>query len=215
MCRMTTPIRTIVNSMGNLFDLSVAGHYLPDRVVIDSNLIVVHLLAAFPTPDPVVAARAAWLFGGLVSGATLAIVTPTIAAEVFHIAVKARYRAELPNHGLALARALPGRKRFDWIDLYKLDPTILQRFGPALQRLRQVMLRYNLYFLQPDDFQPMPPEAPTEEALLDLMSRYGLDSNDAAILLEAQRAGITSIATLDRDLQRAAPGFDIYTWLCH
>jgi hypothetical protein len=32
------------------------------------------------------------------------------------------------------------------------------------------------------------------------------------MLLEARRAGIMSIATLDSDICRAAVNFDVYTW---
>jgi predicted nucleic acid-binding protein len=44
------------------------------------------------------------------------------------------------------------------------------------------------------------------------MGRFQLDTSDAALLLEAQRAGIPSIATLDADFRRAQSDFDIYTW---
>ena len=45
-----------------------------------------------------------------------------------------------------------------------------------------------------------------------MIGRYGVDTNDAVIRLEARRAGISAVATLDPDMRRAAADFDIYTW---
>lgn len=45
------------------------------------------------------------------------------------------------------------------------------------------------------------------------MTAYALDSSDAAILVEARRAGVADVATLDADLRRAAADFTIHTWL--
>jgi len=49
--------------------------------------------------------------------------------------------------------------------------------------------------------------------LIRLVGRYGLDTNDALILMEASRLGISAIVTMDRDMRRALPDFDIYTWV--
>lgn len=49
--------------------------------------------------------------------------------------------------------------------------------------------------------------------LVHLVGKYGLDSNDAVILMEAQRCGVADIVTVDRDLLRAPADFTIYTWL--
>ena len=66
---------------------------------------------------------------------------------------------------------------------------------------------------KPDDLASLPGGTLWETELLRLVGRYHLDTADAAILLDAQRAGITSIATLDADLRRAQLDFDVYTWL--
>jgi predicted nucleic acid-binding protein len=49
--------------------------------------------------------------------------------------------------------------------------------------------------------------------LVEFVGAYGLDSSDAAILVEARRYGLTDIVTLDADMQRAQADFTIYTWL--
>ncbi len=45
------------------------------------------------------------------------------------------------------------------------------------------------------------------------MRRYRLDSGDAAILIEASRAGIDAVVSEDPDWRRASRDFDVHTWL--
>ncbi len=45
-----------------------------------------------------------------------------------------------------------------------------------------------------------------------MIGRYGLDTSDCLILMEAARLGVRSVVTMDRDLLRAQSDFDIYTW---
>ena len=84
---------------------------------------------------------------------------------------------------------------------------------PPLEQLRLLIDAERLQFLQPVDLFDFPDDSLWETELLRLVGRYHLDTNDAAILLDAQRAGITAIATLDADLRRAQLDFDVYTWL--
>ena len=71
----------------------------------------------------------------------------------------------------------------------------------------------NLLFLQPDDIGPIPSGRALDDELVRTMERYELDSSDAAILIEAARAGVFSIATADPGLHRAQLDFDVYAWL--
>lgn len=71
----------------------------------------------------------------------------------------------------------------------------------------------NLVLLQPADLGDIPSGRTLDDELVRTMERYELDSNDAAILLEAQRAGITAVASSDPDFRRAQIDFDVYTWL--
>lgn len=71
----------------------------------------------------------------------------------------------------------------------------------------------NLALLQPSDLGPIPSGRPLDEELVWTMERCELDSNDAAILIEARRAGVAAIATADPDLRRVSLDFDVYTWL--
>ena len=67
--------------------------------------------------------------------------------------------------------------------------------------------------LAPDELGPSSSGQAFDEELVHFVGTFGLDANDAAILLEAERHGLTDIVTLDADLQRAQRDFTIYTWL--
>lgn len=136
-----------------------------------------------------------------------------VANELFHLAIRDLYRDALPEYQAELADALPMRRRFDWLDLYKVIPELLDGFLSDLKRLKRLIEAEQLQFLQPEDLAALPDDTLWETELLRLVGRYQLDTNDAAILLDAQRAGITAIATLDADLRRAQRDFDVYTWL--
>ena len=111
------------------------------------------------------------------------------------------------------ARQMYGRPIRSWADLYKQDAAILQAFQPRLHGLRQRLTGSGLLFLAPDTLGSIPSGRSYDEELVHLIGTYGLDSNDALILMEAQRYGVTNIVSLDTDLQRAQADFTIYTWL--
>jgi hypothetical protein len=140
-------------------------------------------------------------------------VTLSCLKEVLHFAIKATYRSEIPNYLTGLGVAFPRQARYDWIDLYKIEPGILQGFHPDLTQLRRLMVAKHLLILQPEDLLRDPTGRSWEQALIDVIGLYGLDSSDASLLLEARKVSVFSIATLDPDLRRSAVDFDIYTWL--
>jgi predicted nucleic acid-binding protein len=204
---------TTIPRMGSVVDLAAPGHQIPDLLVVDTNLIIAHLMAHMHSPHPRTASRAAYLFRALQASNGIGLVTSTSLNEVLHFAIKAKYRLEVQSHLADLTAAYPNRSRFDWIDLYKIDPGILQSFGPDLERLRQHLIGSNPLFLQPEDWSPVSAGDSRDSELVRVIGRYGLDSSDAALLLEARQAGIFTVATLDPDLTRSAADFDVYTWL--
>jgi predicted nucleic acid-binding protein len=96
--------------------------------------------------------------------------------------------------------------------LYKVKPELLDLFRPQLERLQHLLSAGDMQLLQPNDLAPLPEGTRWETELLRLIGHYRLDTSDAAILFDTQRAGITSITTLDADLRRAQRDFDVYTW---
>lgn len=200
---------------GSVVDLSPGIVPLPDPIVVDTNILVERLLAAFlgalPTANAVQAQRANQFFLDLAARRGTGIVTPTIFTELVHIAIQFKYRQELLTRGNAL-RQMHGPLR-DWKDLYKRDPTILQAYALDLELLRRLLIANDLLFIDPDELGATPFGRGHDEELVALVGTYGLDSNDASILLEAQRCGVNAIITLGGDLKRGQSDFDIYTWL--
>jgi hypothetical protein len=97
--------------MGRVVDLSVPGSQFPDLVVVDTNLIIAHLLSNVHTPHPLTAARSAFLFRRLQAINGIGLITSSSLTEVMHFAIKAKYRLEIRNHLPQLATAYPNRSR--------------------------------------------------------------------------------------------------------
>jgi predicted nucleic acid-binding protein len=197
---------------GRVVDLSRPGAGFPDLIVVDTNIIVEFLLASYFVPsarDP----RVVQFFQDLNDQGGTGIVTPTVFREFVHVAVRAKYKHELRLMTSHERRSKYGFPASDWLDLYKQDASILQGFLPDLHTLRILLIANGLLFAAPDDLEPIASGRRFDEELVELVGAYGLDSNDAAILLEARQVGLTDIITLDVDMQRAQLDFDIYTWL--
>lgn len=82
-----------------------------------------------------------------------------------------------------------------------------------LRGLRERLLAEDVVILDPSNLTSPVAESHYALALPETVARYGLDSSDATILIEAARLGILSIVSFDRDMRRAAIDFDVYTWL--
>jgi predicted nucleic acid-binding protein len=202
---------------GSVVDLASPTTRLPSRLVLDSSIVIdwlvtVTRLSQSSTPTTA-QLRASRLVGRLVSEQAAGLLTSTCVAEVFHFVVKSRYRAELPNYQADLLASYPNVRRHGWEHLYKARSDLLRQFAPGLHRVRRLMTGNRLLVLQPSDLGGIPSGRSLDEELVRAMARYELDSNDAAILIEAQRAGVTSVATADPDLHRARLDFDVYTWI--
>ena len=103
-------------------------------------------------------------------------------------------------------------RRHGWEHLFKARSDLIRAFVAKLDQVRRLMEAANLLVLQPDDLGPISSGRTLDDELARTMERYELDSNDAAILVEARRAGVLAIASLDPDLRRAALDFDVYAW---
>lgn len=206
---------------GSLLDLSQPEVQLPEFVVMDSSVIIDWLDATYVTggtlqPLKPKHQQALQFFRALQSGGTVGCVTSVGFNEVFHVLLRRRFASEIPNHLGDLSRAFPhlrNPKSYRWNHLYKVRSDLLTGFVNNFAQIRLFMISSNLIFLQPRHLAPLPGGKDLEEEVLDLMARHQLDSGDASILLEAQRAGVRSIVTSDTDLHRAQSDFHVYTWL--
>lgn len=197
---------------GRLVDLSQPNVAIPDPVVVDTNVVVAFALAAYHQV-PRQAAQATALFQHLVNANQLALLTPTAFSEFLHAAIMARYKQVFRQRGRAALAHHFGAPVRDARELYKRDPSILQLYATTLDQLCQSLAGNNVVLLDPDQLGPVRTGRAHHRQLLNLVGRYGLDSSDASILLEAHRLGISAVVSMDRDMQRALADFDVYTWL--
>lgn len=203
---------------GNVHDLSRAASPLPRRLAVDSSIVIDWLLTVTrftsqPPPPTLAQHQASRFVDRIVAERATGLVTPMSLNEVFHFVLKSRYRAELPNYRPDLIARYPNVRRHSWEHLFKARSDLIRQFAPGLDRVRHLMLGNRLLVLQPDHLGDIPSGRALDDELVRTMERYGLDSNDAAILIEARRAGVSAIASSDPDLRRARLDFDVYTWL--
>lgn len=198
---------------GRLVNLGRPGIALPNRIIVDTSLLVARFLAFYLPPHLEAAARARQFFDLLTNQGTTGLLPAVVVQELFHVAIRGLYRRAVPSHQAELAAAIPTRRRFDWDDLYKRRPDLLESFLPELNQLLRLLEVRGLVVLQPDHLNPSSTGGQFGEDLLMAVGRYHLDSADALLVLEAERAGISAVATLDADLRRAQVDFDVYTWL--
>lgn len=189
------------------------GVALTSLAVIDTNVIVARLLASYAGQDPQAPLRAARFFRSLIASDGIGIVTPTAFGEVVHVTIRVRYEQELNAQRSSLAAHYGQRSRYSWHQLYKIDPIILQRSGSVLEGLRRRFQANNLLILAHEDLAPIRTGRSFDAEIVARVGRYGLDVGDSTILLEAERAGVADVVTLDPDLRRAQADFNIYTWL--
>lgn len=197
---------------GSVVNLAGSGIIVPDPIVVDTNVIAEYLLASYFVPSQLTQwAQQSFLY--LTANQSTGIVTPTAFTELIHVAIRVKYRQEVGHmspHDRSTRYRFPIRS---WQDLYKQDKTILQSFQSDLQNLRALCVANGLLFIGPEDFGPVPSGRSHDDEVVRFVGTYGLDSNDAAILLEAQRCGVTDIVSFDADLRQANSDFTIYTWI--
>jgi predicted nucleic acid-binding protein len=198
---------------GRIIDLRNSGSALSGPVILDSNVVADRLLASFGFRQSRDVSRAHQFFHHLRQSNVPAILTPTAYSEFIHIVIKAVYKEARAAHQSTLSAHFGRTGGFSWVDLYKIEPSILKENSGMLRALRERLLAENVVLLDPADLIASSAMDHYTIALPELVLRFGLDTSDATILFEAQRIGIYAIATFDRDMRRAAADFDIYTWL--
>lgn len=196
-----------------MIDLSVTGSRVVDPVALDANIAAAGLLSSYPGQRPASPARAREFLRALIASNGLALLTPTAYNEVLHAARRAKYQQALAARRSTLIASYGVRARDTWLDLDKIAPSILRGYATELERLRLELTANNVVIVGHDGSDPIPSGLSYDQDLVRLVGRYGLDTSDATIPLEAQRMGLSAIVTFDRDLRRAAADFDIYTWL--
>jgi predicted nucleic acid-binding protein len=107
--------------------------------------------------------------------------------------------------------ALPSDKRPpNWLAAYKHQPDLLTAGFADMADFDDILAAIPLTPAQPEDLKTARMGYPLEERIRYFISSYYLLPQDALILAEAERLGVTAVATLDHDWHRVKE-FDIYT----
>lgn len=204
---------------GSVVNLSFPVARFPASVVLDTSVVLPAFQHALGERGRTGATlvrdqqRAHQLLANLRRANVLGIVTPTVVAEYMHAIIRGRYEHAIRTVSAAELRTTYGTSSRSWTRLYKRDPGLMHDVAPQLRALFPVLDANGIGFLDPTDFDPPSGWRGFIPELLDFSLRFSLDTSDARILLEAQSLGIPHIVTLDRDMQRAASDFTVYTWL--
>jgi hypothetical protein len=186
-----------------LFDLAQPDAPLPAQIVFDSSF----LLALRPTddnPQAAVVQAFARRLRPYIAAIELAawLVIPAL-QECYHVILTGSLRHAW--QGLD-----PATRPANWLALYKREPARLKTGLAEIERFDRLLATYPISFAQPHDLVHGPPASALNERLRHFIAAYDLLPQDALILAEAERLGVTAVATLDSDWRRVAE-FDIYT----
>lgn len=197
-----------------LVDLNQPGTVLPQVIAADSNVVITWLESSSPRfarlreVGQVVA-----LFHTAQTQGISIVLTPFAFSEVVHSSVKALYGRARVQYQSRLQSHYGRPAGFSWLDLYKIEPDVLRQNQLVLEQLRAHLQAARVVLPDLGDFASLPSARTFTLDLVRLVGRFGLDTYDAAILIEAKRLGIDAIVSFDRDMRRAAADFDVYTWL--
>jgi predicted nucleic acid-binding protein len=204
---------------GSLNDLGQAGVRLPTEVIVDTNLIVTRFLAPYlANASPLSAAQvnhSTWFFGEVKAERTMGFVTPRVLDEVLHVQIKNMFANDIAAYLPHLMQYWPNitqASRFKWFHLFKARPQNLRQYAQDLAATVNDLINFGLFLVQPWELDEMGGNS-WEDEMVRRIRRYETDAGDTCILVEAQRAGISNIATLDKDFRNARQDFHIYTWL--
>ena len=185
-----------------LFDLADPATPLPSQLVLDTSL----LLACRGGDDNPHATAAKEFVGRLsrhiIGYQMIAWLLIPVLQESYHIIL---------SHSLRRSweRLSPESRRPNWLAAYKYQPDLLAAGFADMARFDEILAAIPLTPAQPDDLAALPGTHSLEERIRYFITTYYLLPQDALILAEAERLGVTAVATLDSDWHRVTE-FDIY-----
>lgn len=186
-----------------LHDLADPTVPAPKQLVLDSSF----LLALRPTDDnpraAVVQAFARQLRLHIAAIDLVAWLVMPVLQECYHVILAGSLRRAW--QGLD-----PSTRPANWLALYKRDPDTLKPGLLEVEHFDALLATFPVTLAQSQDLVSGPAAGTLDERLRYYLARYRLLPQDALILAEAERLGVTAVVTLDGDWRRVAE-FDIYT----
>jgi predicted nucleic acid-binding protein len=185
-----------------LHDLADSTTPLPGQVVLDSSLLL-----ALRKGDDNPNARAAHQFirrlgQQIAQYQAVAWLLIPVLQECYHVILSRSLRRSWESMG-------PENRRPNWLAAYKRQPELIAAGFDNLTRFDDILAAIPLTPAQPNDLLVTLDSQSLEDRMRHFITAYYLLPQDALILAEAERLGVTAIATLDSDWRRVAE-FDIY-----
>jgi predicted nucleic acid-binding protein len=103
-----------------------------------------------------------------------------------------------------------GLTHMTWHRYYKLNPQVIQQCLPAITAFYQTVGALPVTVITSEDLALAQPTNTLEDRMRHFISACNLLPKDAYLLAVAERLGVSDVATLDSDWQRATQ-FTVYT----
>ena len=186
-----------------ILDISDPNIKIPDLVVLDTS-IVLELRTNLPKPHPnhILVVNILNRLCYLASQGQVMLLLPLLAFEecLFKIC---------KNEIMAITPIT-----VNWEQYYKANPQIILKSKQTLNSFCEILKSFPIVIVEPEDIAVLP--IGTARRLADRMPELILDfqvlPKDATILSVAERLGVDTVVTLDRDWRRA-DGFTVITTL--
>ncbi len=176
---------------------------VPSQLVLDSSLLLA-LRKGDGNPRAEVARHfIGWLGQQIVDRQTAAWLLPSVLQECYHVILSRGIRR-------AWEAMPPATRPSNWLAAYKHQPELLAAGFANLKSFDEILAAIPITPAQPRDFDTVPVAQTLEERMRHFITAHYLLPQDALILAEAERLGVTAVVTLDSDWRRVTE-FDIYT----
>jgi predicted nucleic acid-binding protein len=185
-----------------LFDLADPTIPLPAQLVLDTSLLLA-CRAGDDNPHAPAAQQFVRRLGQRIADYQMIgwLLIPVL-QECYHIILSRSLRH--------VWEALPPQdRRPNWLVTYKHQPELLAAGFADMAKFDDILAAIPLTLARPEDLTSSPDHS-LDERIRYFITTYYLLPQDALILAEAERLGVTAVATLDHDWRRVAE-FDIYT----
>ena len=182
-----------------LQDINDTSAPIPEFVIIDASLILELPSSTVSNPSrSYVTSFLNRLRNEALNGSVIPLL-PHLALEECLFKICQRYFQSISNIS-----------SLSWHQYYKQNPSSIRNINPTLQQFYAHIQAFPMVIIEPEDLETPNPQKTISEGMLEYINDFELLPKDAAILSEADRMEVYTIATLDRDYLRA-DGFTVIT----
>lgn len=176
-------------------DISNSSVPLPDYLIVDASLLLILRSGANHPCQPVAQAFLRRIANECLSGNTVCLAPTLVLEECYFKIIKASIKSVSQSW---------------WHKCYKRDPQVIQQCLPLIKAFHKTIEALPITTVTSEDLALTQPTFTLEERMRHFISVCNLLPKDAYLLAVAERLGVSNVATLDSDWQRATQ-FTVYT----